>query len=93
MDFRGDGKDYLIAGVTEQEIYHATVALYAVHPKRNKLCCMVVILMKLTLNGHLGLALHHRSTAINIKLIPSPKLLHSINKQSSMYVNIGKYNA
>ena len=50
--------------------------------------------MKLTLNGHLFVGLRYTIIDDPIRdqhvLTPQFQLLHSINKQSSMYVNIGK---
>lgn len=93
-DFR-DGKDYLIAGVTgKQEIYHATAVPVYVHPKRNSYA--VYGSYSYEINPKWTSILGLRYTVIDdpIKdqhvLTPQFQLLHSINKQSSMYVNVGK---
>ena len=93
-DFR-DGKDYLIAGVTgKQEIYHATAVPVYIHPKRNSYA--VYGSYSYEINPKWTSILGLRYTVIDdpIKdqhvLTPQFQLLHSINKQSSMYVNIGK---
>ena len=93
-DFR-DGKDYLIAGVTgKQETYHATAVPVYIHPKRNSYA--VYGSYSYEINPKWTSILGLRYTVIDdpIKdqhvLTPQFQLLHSINKQSSMYVNIGK---
>ena len=93
-DFR-DGKDYLIAGVTgKQEIYHATAVPVYIHPKRNSYA--VYGSYSYEINPKWTSILGLRYTVIDdpIKdqhvLTPQFQLLHSINKQSSMYVNVGK---
>ena len=93
-DFR-DGKDYLIAGVTgKQETYHATAVPVYIHPKRNSYA--VYGSYSYEINPKWTSILGLRYTVIDdpIKdqhvLTPQFQLLHSINKQSSMYVNVGK---
>ena len=93
-DFRG-GKDYLIAGVTgKQETYRATQAPVYTRPHRNTYAVYSSYSREINPKWTAILGLRYTAISDPIKdqhvLTPQFQLLHTINKDSSMYLNIGK---
>ncbi|EBR8922102.1 TonB-dependent receptor, partial [Salmonella enterica subsp. enterica serovar London] len=93
-DFRG-GKDYLIAGVTgKQETYRATQAPVYTRPHRNTYAVYSSYSREINPKWTAILGLRYTAISDPIKdqyvLTPQFQLLHTINKASSMYLNIGK---
>ena len=93
-DFR-DGKDYLIAGVTgKQEIYHATAVPVYVHPKRNSYAVYGSYSYEINPKWTSILGLRYTIIDDPIRdqhvLTPQFQLNHRINKESSVYMNVGK---
>lgn len=93
-DFRG-GKDYLVAGFTgKQDTYHATQAPIYIHPHRNTYAIYGSYSYEINPKWTSILGLRYTVIQDPVKdqrvLTPQFQLLHTINKQSSMYMNVGK---
>ena len=93
-DFRG-GKDYLIAGITgKQETYRATQAPVYTRPHRNTYAVYSSYSREINPKWTAVLGLRYTAISDPIKdqhvLTPQFQVLHTINKDSSMYLNIGK---
>ncbi len=93
-DFRG-GKDYLIAGVTgKQETYRATRPLCIHRPHRNTYAVYSSYSREINPKWTAILGLRYTAISDPIKdqhvLNASVPIVASINKASSMYLNVGK---
>ena len=93
-DFRG-GKDYLVAGFTgKQDTYHATQTPVYIHPHRNTYAIYGSYSYEINPKWTSILGLRYTAIQDPVKdqrvLTPQFQLLHTINKQSSMYMNVGK---
>ena len=93
-DFRG-GKDYLIAGFTgKQETYHATAVPVYTHPHRNTYAVYGSYSYEINPKWTSIMGLRYTMISDPIKdqhvLTPQFQLLHTINKESSLYMNVGK---
>ena len=93
-DFRG-GKDYFIAGVLgKRETYRTTSGPYYGNPHRNSYAIYGTYSYQINPKWTSILGLRYSDIKDPVKnqrvLIPQFQLQHRINKESSMYINVGK---